>query len=267
MCVDRRCQAIMEKFLFLYCAADEVHGLHHASRGQNTQHCVEVRIVLANRLVQWFGQFFATRCVDVEAKMLASLDEWLKVGLWRLWMPTKHSKFREFTFNLLSHRNVCQQHELLNHRIGFTHFLHFHFDRILCFAIHLESNFRWSQDQSTKQTQISDFSKNRTASREIETKKKQKRLPHPFSVRLFFRIFASRFKPLSDSAISCCCVSSSMMSCASSYVMAFFDLIMLLWYFVLMILAFSSISHTHEKANRSSPPRSEQRFELSNSVE
>lgn len=107
----------MEKLLLFHRTADEVDGLHHTPRGQNTEHRVEIRIILAYGIVQRECQIFAARGIDLEAQLAASFDKGLEIVLRWLWMPSQHSKLGKFFFDFLGHRNVGQQHELFDHGI------------------------------------------------------------------------------------------------------------------------------------------------------
>lgn len=46
---------------------------------------------------------------------LCSLLQNVVVGRWRRWMLPQHRAVWEFIINLLSHRDICEQHELLHH--------------------------------------------------------------------------------------------------------------------------------------------------------
>jgi len=56
MRVDGCCQSVVKVIVGCECPTAEVDGLHHAARGEDTQHCVEVRIVRQHCGVQRLSQ-------------------------------------------------------------------------------------------------------------------------------------------------------------------------------------------------------------------
>ena len=67
MCVNWSSQSIMVVILFSCETAAEIHGLHHASCGKDTQHGVEVEVLFINSLVQGVSQGFARGDIYCEA--------------------------------------------------------------------------------------------------------------------------------------------------------------------------------------------------------
>ena len=57
--VDGSRQAIVEVLSWCQGSTAEVDGLHHATSCENTQHCVEVRIVAYDRSIQRLSQRLA----------------------------------------------------------------------------------------------------------------------------------------------------------------------------------------------------------------
>lgn len=66
MSVQRYSKSVMKKFFFLKRSTRKVHSLHHATRREDPQHRVHVRVVLFDRCVQRSRQIFAGVGFDVE---------------------------------------------------------------------------------------------------------------------------------------------------------------------------------------------------------
>lgn len=63
-------------------------------------------------------------------------------------MTTKNGVLGKFGENLFGHRNVGQQHELFDHRIGFANLLRLNLYGIVGLAIDIKSDFWRSEDES-----------------------------------------------------------------------------------------------------------------------
>lgn len=62
MGVDASGQPVVEKFGILDGSTAEIDGLHHATRRQNSQHCVEVGLTGKIRGFKGIGERFAVFC-------------------------------------------------------------------------------------------------------------------------------------------------------------------------------------------------------------
>lgn len=140
MRVNRAGETVVEEIRLLYHAAGKVDRLHHAPGGQNLEHSVEVGIVLLVSCLEGLGELGAAARVDLEALMLAGLDQRVEVHLGRFRMTTQHCALREVFDYLFGYRDVRQQHELFHHGIRLAHLLRFDVNRIVSLAVHLEAD-------------------------------------------------------------------------------------------------------------------------------
>ena len=67
MGVNIHSETIMIELLLRQHAADKVFRLHHASRGKNSQHCVEVVITGHDGFIQRGGQTLVTAHIHVNS--------------------------------------------------------------------------------------------------------------------------------------------------------------------------------------------------------
>mmetsp|Transcript_14127 Transcript_14127/g.60476 ORF Transcript_14127/g.60476 Transcript_14127/m.60476 type:complete len:275 (-) Transcript_14127:607-1431(-) len=131
-------------------AGDAIHRLAHASRGDDAQQRVEVRVVGSRGGVQRIREGFAGCYVHLHASRRAALEQRIEHARRGRGVPAEHRLRRERLEDRLGARDVREKHHLLHHPVRLARHVHAHVQRIGSALVQLELHLGRRQAQSAR---------------------------------------------------------------------------------------------------------------------